>query len=104
MLGKPANHTSHSSQGKGSQGNPIRPIRDYSGLLGLLRAYWVALAPLGLLDPPDPGPSLRPQSLAPLAPKTLTVDSEKLEDGYSMIYAVFPSFFGLGLEDNDVLG
>ena len=27
---------------------PTRTIRDYWGLLGLIRAYWVALAPLAL--------------------------------------------------------
>ena len=35
----------HESQGKGSQGFPIRTIRDYQGLLGLIGACWVALAP-----------------------------------------------------------
>ena len=40
-----SNHINHFSQGKGSQGSPIR---DYSGLLGLVKAYWVALAPHAL--------------------------------------------------------
>ena len=46
LSSSPVIHISHESLGKGSPGNPIRPVRDYSRLLGLLRAYWGALAPL----------------------------------------------------------
>ena len=39
-------HVGNWSLGKGSQGRPKWTIRDYSGRLGLINAYWVALAPL----------------------------------------------------------
>ena len=34
------------AKGGGAKGSPIKTIGDDLGLLGLIRAYWVALAPL----------------------------------------------------------
>ena len=37
-----------------------------------------------------------------ILPHTYTVDSKQLEHGCRMVYAGFPSFFGLGLEEGHV--